>query len=59
MIIPQVQVFYWDTDVVGNCSQNTEISTSKLSNSTSRAPSLQKRAHSLLGDTAVIDGYTL
>lgn len=62
MIIPEVQVFSWDTDVVGNCSQDTKITTSESSKNTSRDSGvhfLQKRNDSLSGSTAVIDGYTL
>lgn len=55
-------MFSWDTDVVGNCSLYTKITTSESSINTSRDSGvhfLQKRNDSLSGSTAVIDGYTL
>ena len=59
LFVPQVQVFYWESDNTGNCSapnKQTEMPTSFS------LTTIDKRAHTLLGNesrTAVVDGYTL
>lgn len=59
MMISQVQVFSWDTGIVGNCSQESQILMSEPSNHTNLVHSPQKSNNLLSGSTAVIDGYTL